>query len=500
MTSLLNLLSDVRTADWMIAFIGFFSILVFLFSVEIGLKYFNISRLYTRKFIHIITGLILCIVAYYLQSNIPIILFSLLYVIIDLWALRKGKFKSIHPDGNSFGTIFYAISVFTLALIFWNELKFLFIITNLIMIIPDAMAALMGEQYARAFFTPLTEKKSLIGMMTMFFLTTIIIISALLTFYHISLTEVILIAVTVGIIATVSELLSFRGSDNLSVPMFSGLYLYVFLVNTDQNIFFPLVIGTFASTFIAYLSYKLKFLDTGGAMLIILMGGIIFGLGGTAYVLPILLFYITSSLLSKIGKDRKKGIEDSYQKTSTRDFYQVSANGGIATFIVLLKYFTDIDLLYSAYIVSLAAATADTWGTELGIYSKKQPLLVSTFKSVAPGTSGGISVIGSVASLSGSILIVSSGLVFVTYNSAALFLMVFFGYLGSVIDSVMGATIQCQYRCRICKKMTESKIHCNEFTEWEKGILFIDNDIVNILSISIATFLYIISFMIKESL
>ena len=499
MTSLLNLISAVNISDWIISFIGFISILVFLFSVEIGLKYFNISQLYTRKFIHIITGLILCVVAFYLQSNLPIILFSLLYVTIDLWALRKGKFKSIHPDRHSFGTLFYALSVFILALIFWSELKSLFIITNLLMIIPDAMAALVGEQYAKAYFNPLTEKKSVIGMVTMFLLTELIIISALILFYQRSVMEVTLIALTVGIIATVSELLSIRGSDNLSVPMFSALYLYAFLGTNSQNIFVPLVVGTFASTLIAYLSYKLKFLDSGGSMLVILMGGIIFGFGGTAYVFPILLFYITSSILSKIGNTRKKRIEDSYQKTGVRDFFQVLANGGVATIIVLLNHFTDSDLLYSAYIVSIAAATADTWGTELGIYSKERPRLVSTFAAVAPGTSGAVSAIGSLASLLGSILIVSSSLFFIGYNPETLLLMIFCGYFGGLVDSIIGATIQCQYRCPVCQQITESKIHCQQTTVWQKGSIFIDNDVVNILSISIATFLFFILFMIRGS-
>jgi len=158
------------------------------------------------------------------------------------------------------------------------------------MIIPDAMAAIMGEQYARSFFIPVNEKKSIIGALTMFILTNFIVLLLLGIFYDFTVSTNFLIASIVAIIATISELLSYRGSDNLSVPLISGMYLFALIavpeIMTLQNI----LIGTLAAGFVALLSVKIKFLDYSGAMLAFLMGSIMFGFGGWMYTFPILSF------------------------------------------------------------------------------------------------------------------------------------------------------------------------------------------------------------------
>jgi uncharacterized protein (TIGR00297 family) len=481
---ILDTIYSVPAADWYLSLIAITIISILLFLVEIGLKYFNLPSLYTRKFIHIITGIIVCVVAFYLYSNLPILLFASFYLIIDLWALKRGKFKSIHPDSRSYGTFFYAISVFVLALIFWDENKPLFIITNLIMIIPDAMAALMGEHYAKKYFVPISEKKSLPGAITMFILSFFIVYTSLHYFYDNLHSVNFLTAFIVGAIATVSELLSSKGSDNLSVPLLSGLYLHTLLFPTNSDMLMMVFIGLILAAVVAIISYKLRFLDFGGAATAFLMGSIIFGFGGWSYTFPILGFFILSSILSKIGKSTKKQYESSFQKTGIRDFKQAIANGGVATIITLIAYFSGIGSIYYVYIASLAAATADTWGTELGIFSRTKPVLITNLKKVEPGTSGGISLTGSLAGLVGSTLIVIIGSLFQHFTLYQFLFVVLAGFSGSLIDSILGATIQSQFRCTVCNKITERKTHCNSNTILWRGKIWVDNDLVNIFSIS----------------
>jgi len=362
------------------------------------------------------------------------------------------------------------------------------------MIIPDAMAAIIGENCAKSYFVPVDEKKSVIGAFTMFFLSVIITFVALEYFYN-EPTEVnIVIAVIIGVIATTSELLSFRGSDNLSVPLFSGLFLYIILYTASPELLTNIVIGIIAAAAVAIFSYKIHFLDCGGSYLAFLMGSIIFGLGGLAYTFPILGFFILSSFLSKIGKSKKNQLASTYQKSGIRDFHQALANGGVATILVLIAYLSGIETFYYVYITSLAAATADTWGTELGIFSKTKPVLISNFSRVNPGASGGISFIGSVASLLGSMVIVAIGYIFHSFTIHQFIVVVLAGFSGSLIDSYIGATVQGQFKCEICGKNTESKEHCNKSTILIRGKNNIDNDLVNLFSISFAsiiTFLFL---------
>lgn len=56
------------------------------------------------------------------------------------------------------------------------------------------------------------------------------------------------------------------------------------------------------------------------------------------------------------------------------------------------------------------------------------------------------------------------------------------GFLGSLIDSILGASIQVKYKCEKCKKITERKEHCGKETNYYKGIKWIDNNLVNLLS------------------
>jgi uncharacterized protein (TIGR00297 family) len=251
------------------------------------------------------------------------------------------------------------------------------------------------------------------------------------------------------------------------------------------------VIGVIAAAVVAILSYKIRFLNSGGAALAFLMGSIIFGFGGLAYTLPILGFFLLSSILSKAGKSKKKQLESTYQKSGVRDFHQALANGGVATAIVLIVFFTNFDALYYVYIAALAAATADTWGTELGIFSKSRPVLITNLKPVLPGTSGAISFLGSISALFGSLIIVLIGCLFYDFNFNQLILITLIGFIGSLIDSFLGATIQGQYRCKSCFKLTESKKHCQIEATLLSGNSRIDNDLVNIFSIlfsSLVTF------------
>jgi uncharacterized protein (TIGR00297 family) len=290
----------------------------------------------------------------------------------------------------------------------------------------------------------------------------------------------------VGIIATVAELLSVRGSDNISVPFLSALFLYVLLILPGAETAIKILFGLLAALVVAIVSYKVNFINAGGALLAFLMGCIIFGFGGWRFTMPILVFFILSSLLSKFGKNRKKLIELSYQKTSVRDFYQVMANGGVATALALFIFLSGNTSLYPLYLAAIAAANADTWGTELGIFSKSRPVIITSFKKVDPGTSGAISIIGSIASLTGSIIIALIGTCFYAMDQSLVIIVVLGGFLGSIFDSFVGATIQGKFRCQKCEQKTESKQHCGIDTVHIKGHIWVDNDLVNIFSILIA--------------
>jgi uncharacterized membrane protein len=142
-------------------------------------------------------------------------------------------------------------------------------------------------------------------------------------------------------------------------------------------------------------------------------------------------------------------------------------------------------MLEAGYIGALATATADTWATELGVLSTTTPRLITTGKVTLPGTSGGITPLGTVAAGSGAF---SLGLFFrlLKKRNASWTLLpiaLLSGLAGSLFDSWLGATCQAMYYCPACQKETERHVHsCGKPTKPLRGLSWMDNDVVNFLA------------------
>lgn len=244
------------------------------------------------------------------------------------------------------------------------------------------------------------------------------------------------------------------------------------------------ILGIVLAGLLAGLSYRLKALSVSGAFGTLLVGTVVFGLGGWLYSAPLIFFFISSNLLSKLKSEIKNQSRKSIEKAGARDIWQVFANGGVATACVLLQAFTSEYCWFYIYLASLGASSADTWATEVGTLMSSKPRSILTFKRVQTGVSGGVSIPGTFASLIGSALTVFSVLPFL-YNDLNLRFLIFAvltGFLGSIVDSIFGASVQASFNCEVCGKNTETISHCGNPTKLVRGIRIINNDFVNILS------------------
>lgn len=249
-----------------------------------------------------------------------------------------------------------------------------------------------------------------------------------------------------------------------------------------------LFLGLLLAILIAFLAYKAHSLDISGGFAAALIGTIIFGVGGWQWAILLLTFFITSSALSRAFKKRKQGLDEKFSKGHQRDAGQVFGNGGVATiFAALHFFFPESALPWVGFAAALAAVNADTWATELGVLNPKPPRMITNFKKVVEkGTSGGISLIGTLASLAGSALIGILAAILPptdhwSLNTDYWLLITVSGLAGSLFDSLLGATVQAMYFCPKDKKETEKyPLHtCGTQTIHIRGWKWLDNDRVN---------------------
>src|SRR5688572_9273857 len=168
-----------------------------------------------------------------------------------------------------------------------------------------------------------------------------------------------------------------------------------------------LIYGFILAILIAYLAYRAYSLNKSGAYAAIFIGTIIFGIGGWEWTILLLTFFITSSALSRAFKKRKQGLDEKFSKGHERDAGQVFGNGGLATlFAGFHAFYPESIIPWVGFAASLAAVNADTWATELGVLNPTPPRMITDFrKRVEKGTSGGVSLWGTIASLIGSSVI-----------------------------------------------------------------------------------------------
>ncbi|KXG44359.1 DUF92 domain-containing protein [Tepidibacillus decaturensis] len=252
-----------------------------------------------------------------------------------------------------------------------------------------------------------------------------------------------------------------------------------------------LVLGFFFSTIFGYIGYKKQALSKSGVMGAILTGTAIFGFGQKlSWYLLIIFFFASSSLLSFYRKREKDPIAEVFEKTGKRDVWQALANGGWAAVLTMLGYFLQKDWIYIGFVATIATVNADTWATEIGVLSKTRPRFILNGKRVEKGTSGAVSALGVVGSISGSffISIIALLLLWIEHRSLLIgwlpFLLItgLSGVAGALFDSVLGATVQEHYLCQVCKKVTERKEHCHKKTIHHHGWRWMNNDLVNFVS------------------
>lgn len=218
-------------------------------------------------------------------------------------------------------------------------------------------------------------------------------------------------------------------------------------------------------------------------------------------------------MATKYKHEIKKRIDATAADSSVRGISQVLSCSAIAVALSLFNVwccggdqpvdFTAAPLSSSVtcgIVAHYATCLGDTLASELGIVSEEAPILISRpWRRVPPGTNGGVTLLGTLWSLFGGAIIgafnvamdLTSGATSRNYVIPMIVFGASCGLLGSLIDSLLGATLQISYWDPEAKTIHHEKPPTSSKfpVQHVAGVDLLNNVQVNLISVAITTFL-----------
>jgi uncharacterized protein (TIGR00297 family) len=225
-------------------------------------------------------------------------------------------------------------------------------------------------------------------------------------------------------------------------------------------------------------------LSISGAVAATIVGALAL-FAGWSWGIILIAYFVSSSVLSRYGEDEKKKLNaGTVEKGGARDAVQVFANGGIFAAAAVLAALDPSHVARWQALGAgvLAVSASDTWATEIGTLVGGAPRSIIGWRPLPRGMSGGVTVAGTVAALAGAAFVALAAVVLRWPVRIALFALAG-GFVGSTLDSLLGATLQTRRWCDACRATTERAVHdCGAATRRAGGVPWLDNDAVNLIS------------------
>ncbi len=452
---------------------------------------------HSRRVVHAGVGLFVASTPLFFNSPDLIYLLAVAFIIVNYVTLRQGWLRGIHGTSRqSLGTVTFPLALVPALLLTWTYdpgRVFAMQVAFLILAIADPLASMVGMQWQQRHGRQGVSSKTWAGSGTFWGVAFIMTGGALAWMRGTAqipwnVPEVVLVAILVATVTTAVEARGRRGWDNFFIVLAAIVVLVVAEEQPEGRMVFG--VATASGVLFGVVSYKVRFLDVRGAIAGGLLATAVIGLGGWAWAVPSFLFFVLSSLLSRVGKQRKRTVEAISEKGHKRDVGQVYANGGVAGILLMFYALFPNEVFFWGFLGAFAAATSDTWGTELGALSRERPRLITTFQKVARGTSGAVSALGTVGVIAGGAMIGLSAWPFRAEPLAGFLLIIAgSGVVGAFVDSLVGATVQARFYDPLTGEETERGGAEGVHYEQVRGWRWLRNDQVNwICTFSGATF------------
>ncbi|MBS3807452.1 MAG: DUF92 domain-containing protein [Bacteroidales bacterium] len=418
------------------------------------------KTLIIRKSIHISLGLIILVLSFALERNV------LLYLIIagtifSFLTFNYKKFHLLHKTENkSLGTLYYPVGILSSYLILYHLPVYYFQSSLMLLSLSDTLANFAGQiQKSNGWFRAFHDKKSIYGIIAYILSAVLILYLFLPNFLTLNIPYILFALLW----AVILEIASLRGSDNFSIP--AGLAVFFFLTyHYELNYLYLSTILILLAPAGLFL-FKFNILTRRGSFAAYLLGVYLAGIAGWPWLISVLLFFLSSAAFTKL----RHAIQGVKNKSTARNTWQVIANILWAVTSSVLFLLTRDEIFILLFIAFVAAATADTWASEIGPLLNKRCFSLPTMRTAPAGTNGGISFFGSVAALSGATFISSIAyyVFFGSWQWDIIAILSASAFLACFVDSLLGAFVE------------DKLLGLNYFKKSKTPESFTPNDLVN---------------------
>jgi len=212
-----------------------FGISLLLIFNELNYRRLKIEGEFTRKFAHFTSTLAVVPFPYIFPSHWYVLVLACVFFAVLLITQQIKQLKSIHDiERKSMGSYLLPFSIYLTFLI--SDLsgnKFIFILPMLILAISDPMAAILGinivNYNGKIRFFGRKLMKTYLGSGAFFVSSFIITVIAYYFHFKVFDLNTFWLALTIAVMGTLAELISWRGSDNLTIPLSVVTVLVLFL-------------------------------------------------------------------------------------------------------------------------------------------------------------------------------------------------------------------------------------------------------------------------------
>ena len=439
------------------------------------------NSFYIRKLIHIAMANWWIIHIIFFTDFIWVVLFPVFFIGVNFFLTRKVLFQFMSSEAG-YGTCYFAIALTIMVLVgFLSKQSFVAATASIFTLgYGDAVAAMMGKRFGRM-KTIINSSKTYLGSLFMF-LTSALIYSITILFFDMEL-SVFTLLLFAGCV-TLFELISIKGIDDLLITL-SGYGVIMAMSGVNNEKIGMIILLFFINLVIVLVSYKKRALTPGGAVCSFFVGMSIYLLGGLFAYSIMIAFYAGAVFAEHLVEKKIVGI----RVKEARDLRQILANS-IWSCIAILTFFITKEIIFlCVYATIFAECFSDTLASSIGrAYGRETKYLIN--RSNAPkGLSGGVSRAGCIAGAIGAAIVALLLFGYLIVNDYEVLVSLGYalgcgiiGYVGMIVDSILGEVFQVKYRCDVCDKISEHEI-CHETNgRIYKGFRMITNNTVNLMA------------------